>query len=102
MTRLSFVVIGLLGAIVALEQISCGENECDLAADHQAECVNTVYDDSIHLPPKPLDPCSGLNLCFARCYNDANCSELNAVAGSTVSTESEALIKCVNACYSKR
>jgi hypothetical protein len=64
----------LFAGLLALSAVACGGDECDDAVDKLEECgwkgEGGVNEDA---------ECSGAGECFAKCVNDAECSEINSL-----------------------
>lgn len=94
-----FMLVALV-ALVALARASVGcggATECDLAATHVVDCVNSVSS-PVSSTPAVTAKCEGETACIAACVNQTECSALQDAYGAGTSAGAKAFLKCTNTC----
>jgi hypothetical protein len=80
----------LLAGLLALSAVACGGDDCEEAADKLEECGWKGGEGSGSTGEE--GECSGAGECFAKCVNDAECSDINSLDGNN------SFYKCTTAC----
>jgi hypothetical protein len=78
----------LFAGLLALSAVACGGDDCDDAADKLEECGWKGEGSG----GGEEGECSGASECFAKCVNDAECSDINSL------DVNNSFYKCTAAC----
>ena len=99
-TPIALVALAAFVTLVAAgsSAIGCGGgDECDIAAAHVVDCVNSVGS-----PPSSITStvakCNGENACVAACINQQECPALQDAYGAGTSPAAKAFFQCTTAC----
>jgi hypothetical protein len=85
-------------AAPALAAIGCGGgDDCEIAAAHVVDCVNSVGSPASS-EPSAAAKCSGETACIAACINQTECAALQDAYGEATSPGAKAFLACTNAC----
>ena len=93
-TRFAFVALVALASSL----FGCsGEDECDIAAAHVVECVNSIGSPASSIPTTKAK-CDGETACVAACVNQQECAALADAYGAATSAGAKAFLACTSAC----
>ena len=93
-TRFVFVALVAL----AFSAIGCGGgDECNIAAAHVVECVNSVGSPPSSTPAATAK-CDGETACIAACINQTECDALADAYGEATSAGAKAFLACTTKC----
>ncbi|MEP7124470.1 MAG: hypothetical protein ABJE95_26315 [Byssovorax sp.] len=78
--------------------IGCGGgDECEIAAAHVVDCVNSVGSPPSAVSTTPAK-CQGETACVAACVNQTECVALQDAYGPATSPAAKAFFQCTTAC----
>ena len=91
-----FVFVALLA--LALAGLGCsGGDECNIAAAHVVECVNTVGSPQSSTPITTAK-CTGETECVAACVNQTECDALKEAYAEAKTAGAQAFLACTSKC----
>jgi hypothetical protein len=93
-TRFVFVALVALASF----ELGCGGgDECNIAAAHVVECVNTVGSPPSSTPVTTAK-CDGETACIAACVNQTECAALANAYDGVKSAGADAFLACTAKC----
>ena len=83
---------------LALSAVGCGGgDDCTLAAEHLADCLNPTGLPTSSMPSASAK-CNGATVCVAACVNRTECPALQDAFGGGTSVAAKEFLTCTQAC----